>query len=177
MGIKGKNKQQTAAAQARANAAVAQTKQDLSVLTLRQKQESDKITLDQVRRYRQGMRERGSMAATLGDAGIAGGSTLRDAVTSVIQEDMDVGTLEASKGDITGQILLQKQGAIARGQSGINEAQSMLNQRTGGLAGTLQLISAGVSGYSQGKMLEPMFSGSSGAPAEPDPFRRGGANG
>ena len=175
MGIRAKNKQLTSQAQAAADASVTQANRDLSVLSLRQKQESDKITLDEVRRFRQGARERGSMAAVLGDAGVAGGSTLRDAVTSFIQEDMDVGTLEASKGDINDQLLLEKQGVIARGKSGVNQAQSLLNQRTSGTAGVLQLIGAGVSGYSQGKRLEPMFSGgSSRNPATPSPQRIGG---
>ena len=172
MEIKAKNKQLTNQAQATANAAVAQTSRDLSVITVRQKQESDKITLDQVRRYRQGTRERGAMSATLGDAGVAGGSTLRDAVTSIIQEDMDVGTLEASKGDTNDQLLLEKQGAIARGQSGVNSAQSMLNQRTDGTTGILQLISAGVSGYSTGKRLEPAYGG--GRTSAPQQIGRGG---
>ena len=137
-----------------------QTASDLALLQTRGLQESTKITMDQVRRYRQGARERATISSRIADAGVGGGTTVRDAVASVIQQEADIGTLETSKEWSKNQNIIEQRGAVVRGQSRINEAQSLLNQRTTTGPGVLQLISAGVSGFSQGKMLEPAFSGS-----------------
>lgn len=155
VGIKGKNKALTSQAQQMAAMAQKQTAVDLNTLDIRQAQEGARITLEQLRRIRQGTRERGTLQVRLADAGVAGGSTLRDVVASVIQEDQDLGSLETGRTWMEQQMNLEKQGAIARGQSQVNQAQSLLGQRTSGVSGVLQLIGAGVSGYSQGRMLEP----------------------
>ena len=159
MQIKSTNKGLTSQAQQLGVMAQRQTASDLALLQTRGYQEGARITLEQVRRYRQGVRERATLASRLGDSGVAGGTTLRDAVASVIQEAMDVGTLETSKDWATQQNILEQRAAVYRGQSTVNQAQGMLDQRTTTGPGMLQLISAGVSGYSQGKMLEPLFSG------------------
>ncbi len=155
MGIKAKNKALSSQAQQMALAGAQQTRMDLDVLETRRAQEGTRITLEQLRRIRQGTRERGILQTRLGDAGVAGGSTLRDVVTSVIQEDQDLSSLETGRDWMDEQITLEKRGVIARGQTQINEAQGLLNQRTSGTYAVLQLIGAGVSGYSQGRMLEP----------------------
>jgi hypothetical protein len=163
-GIKAQNKGLTSQAAQMGAMAQRQTASDIALLQTRGFQEGARITLEQVRRFRQGVRERGTLASRLGDSGVAGGTTLRDAVASVIQEEMDVGTLETSKDWATQQNILEQRAAVYRGQSTVNQAQGMLDQRTTTGPGMLQLISAGVSGYSQGKMLEPMFSGRAGGP-------------
>lgn len=149
-------------AQAAASTAEAQTRSDTKILQQRGFQESARITLEQVRRYRQGARERATTVARLGDAGVAGGSTVRDAITSVIQESLDIHTLETNRTWEMEQNILEQRAAVVRGQSQINQAGTLLNQagtildqRTSTGAGVLQMIGAGVSGYSQGKMLEP----------------------
>lgn len=151
--IKSQNKALTSQAQSMADSAITQVKSDLNVLGTRKTQVSDQITLEQVRRIRQGARERGTLQTRLADAGVAGGTTIRDTVASVIQEDIDLGTLDTKRDWAIQQIELEKRGAVARGQSEINKAQSLLGQRTSGTAGVLQLIGAGISGYSQGKQL------------------------
>lgn len=155
MGIKSKNKALTSQAQQMALAGAQQAQMDLDVLETRRAQEGTRITLEQLRRIRQGTRERGTLQTRLADAGVAGGSTLRDVITSVIQEDQDLGSLETGRDWMDEQITLEQRGALARGQSQINQAQGLLSQRTSGVSGVLQLIGAGVSGYAQGQMLEP----------------------
>lgn len=156
MGIQAKNAAASSQATAMAGVAVAQTRGTLAQINLREKQESDKVTLEQVRRMRQGIRERSTIASRAADSGIAGGSTLRDAVASVIQEEQDIATLETNKEWISQQMALEKQGAVARGQSQVNQAQGILDSRTSGLGGVLDVLSAGVSGYAMGQRLEPM---------------------
>ena len=161
-GIQSKNKGLTTQAQQLASLASRQVRSDLDALELQRQQKSSQITLEQVRRLRQGLRERSTIASRLADSGVAGGTTVRDAVASVIQEEMDVATLETNKSWVDAQSSLEKRAAVARGQSQINQAQGLLDQRQSTGASVLQLISAGVSGYSQGAMLEPMFAGTPG---------------
>ena len=71
-------------------------------------------------------------------------------------------TLETNRSWVDAQSNLEKRAAVVRGQSQINQAQGLLDQRQSTGASVLQLISAGVSGYSQGAMLEPMFAGTPG---------------
>lgn len=176
--IRGSNQAATSQAIALGEQARRQTTSDLALLQTRGYQESAKITLDQVRRYRQGLRERSTIGARLADAGVAGGTTLRDAVASVIQEESDVATMETQKDWQRQQNVMEQKAAVVRGQSRVNEAQGLLESRTQAGPGVLQLISAGISGYSQGKMLEPMFSGNSGfnalrdTPASPSTRQR-----
>jgi len=134
-----------------------QLRHDQATIELRRAQESDSITLEQVRRFRQGLRERGTMVVRLGDSGVAGGSTLRDTITSVIQEESDVGTMEHRKSVGDAQLQLERRGAEVRALSQLGKSQDVYRSgqvSTG--AGVLQLISAGVSGYSMGKQLEPI---------------------
>lgn len=167
--IRGGTKQLTSNARALAGQVVQQTRSDIDLLQLQGYQTGAKITLDQVRRYRQGARERSTISARTADAGVGGGTTIRDAVASVIQQESDVATMETQKDWALNQNIMEQKAAVVRGQSRVNEAQSMLNQRTGTGPGVLQLISAGVSGYSAGKQLEPMYSGKSGYVAPPTP--------
>ena len=160
MGIQGQNQAATSQAQALAGMAQAQVRSDLDILTARQTQESTRITIEQVRRMQQGVRERATIATRVADSGIGGGSTLRDAVANTIMESTDVGTLETSREWMKDQMVLEKRGAVVRGQSTMNQAQGMLDSRTSGAGGLLHLISAGVSGYAQGQRLEPMKGGS-----------------
>ena len=157
MGIQGQNQAATSQAQALAGMAQAQVRSDLDILTARQTQESATITLEQVRRMRLGQRERGMVAARMADTGAGGGTTLRETVASVISEEVDIGTMETQRGWMHDQAVLEKRGAIVRGQSTINQAQGMLDSRTSGAGGLLHLISAGVSGFAQGRRLEPML--------------------
>ena len=159
-GIRSQNQALSSQAQQMAAGAVRQTQSDLDLLELRKSQVSTMITLEQVRRMRQGQRERSTLAARLGDAGVAGGTTVRDAVASVIQEETDLATLETKKEWNVNQLLMEQREAVTRGQSKINQAQGLLSQRTQAGPGVLQLIGAGLSGYSTGKQLEPMFVGS-----------------
>lgn len=156
MGIQGQNQAATSQAQALAGMAQAQVRSDLDILTQRTYQESAKITMEQVRRMRQAEREKAVVATRVADSGLGGGSTLRDAVALSIQEMMDVGTLETSRDWMKDQMVLEKRGAVVRGQSTMNQAQGMLDSRTSGAGGILHLISAGVSGYAQGQQLERM---------------------
>lgn len=157
--IKGNNKTLTSQAQGLATQAATQVRSDLSVLSLREQQAGSQISLEQVRRFRQGVRERGTLASRLADSGVGGGTSIRDAVASVIQEEQDVATLETNRTWMESQSALEKKAAVTRGQSAINQSQGLLDQRTTGVGGVLQLIGAGVSGYSQGTMLEPMSAG------------------
>lgn len=156
MEIRGTNKTLTSQAQGLATQAATQVRSDLSILNLREQQTGSQISLEQVRRFRQGVRERGTLASRLADSGVGGGTSIRDAVASVIQEEQDVATLETNRTWMESQSELEKKAAVTRGQSGINQAQGLLDQRTTGTSGVLQLIGAGVSGYSQGTMLAPM---------------------
>jgi len=158
-GIRSQNQALTSQAQQMAAGAIRQTQSDLDLLELRKSQVSTTITLEQVRRMRQGQRERSTLAARLADAGVAGGTTVRDAVASVIQEETDLATLETKKEWNVNQLLMEQREAVTRGQSQINQAQGLLSQRTQAGPGVLQLIGAGLSGYSTGKQLEPMFVG------------------
>ena len=157
MGIRAQNQAATSQAQALAGMAQAQVRSDLDILSVRQAQESTTISLEQVRRMRLGQRERGMMAARMADTGVGGGTTLRETVASVISEEVDIGTMETQRGWIHDQTVLDKRAAVVRGQSTMNQAQGMLDSRTSGAGGLLHLLSAGVSGFSQGRLLEPML--------------------
>lgn len=157
--IGGNNKSLTSQAQQVASGAVKQTQSDLDILTTRGEQISSTITLDQIRRIKQGTRERSTLQARAADSGVAGGSSVRDTVASIIQEELDLSTLDTQRDWSLAQNELEKREAITRGQSTLNQAKSILGQRTSGVSGVLQLIGAGISGYSQGKMLEPTFTG------------------
>ena len=154
-GIRSQNSALTSQAQAVASNTTRQVQSSIDLLELQKSQRSTAITLDQVRRYRQGERERSTLVSRLADSGVAGGTTVRDAVSSVIQEELDLGTLETQKQWEEAQVEQQKRSVIAEGQSQLNQAQGLLSQRTQAGPGVLQLIGAGISGYSQGKMLEP----------------------
>lgn len=155
--MKAQGLQTAYAAQALAQQAQQQLKVDQATIELRRAQSSDNITLEQVRRFSQGLRERGIMSARLADAGVAGGSTLRDAVTSVIQEETDVGTIERRKQIQDAQLIMERRGAEVRAESQLNKAQDIYRSgKTPTGAGVLQLLAAGVSGYATGKQLEPM---------------------
>ena len=150
MQIKGRNQQLTEAARSQAGSAVEQTQADYQQLELQRDQERTKITVEEYRRLRQGERERGMLSAKLADAGVGGGSTLRDAVASQIQQDIDMGTLENNFGSTSAEISNQKNASYYKGRAQVNDAQSKLNTRTGGAATVLSLIGAGVQGYSSG---------------------------
>ena len=153
--IKANNRALAAQAQSIVTGAVKQGRADIRMLNLRQTQTADAITLDQVRRYSQGRRERGTLVARVADAGVSGASSIRDVVASVIQEDMDIGTMEAQKKATIGQLNMEKLGVKAQVESQVNKARSLVNQQTTGLSSVLGIISAGVSGYATGKQLEP----------------------
>lgn len=156
-GIRSQSSQAAHQAAAVAAAAQQQVRSDQAIIELRRAQTSDNITLEQVRRMRQGQRERGVISARLGDAGVAGGSTLRTAVASAIQEDEDIGTLGHKGATADAQLNLERRGAEVRALSQLGKAQDIYQQgQTSVGAGVLQFISAGVSGYSTGKRLEPI---------------------
>lgn len=155
--IEAQSEQMTSQALGLIQASTAQAMSDLDLLSLREAQEADAITLEQVRRTRQGTRERGALASRLADSGVTGGSTVRDAVTSVIQELTDVSTWEHRKRTMRLQSTAEKQAAITRGKTGVASGQRMLEgAKVDPLAGFISVFSAGLEGYSRGSMLQPM---------------------
>ena len=155
LGQIGRTKTAYANALATAQAAKVQTEANMAAIGVRQAQESNRITVEQVRRFAQGRRERASLAARAADAGIVGGSLERDAIASLIQEEIDVGILEANKDMTLSQLEAEKQGEYMKGQSAIGQAQSEIDSVPGTASNVLELISSGVSGYMTGKSLEP----------------------
>lgn len=153
--IQGANRALSTQAQALVTGAVKQGRADIRALNLRKTQTANAITLDQVRRYAQGRRERGTLVSRVADAGVSGASSVRDVVASVIQEEMDIGTMEAQKGMALGQLDMEKLGVKAQVETQVNKARSLVAQQSTGLSSVLGIISAGVSGYATGKQLEP----------------------
>jgi hypothetical protein len=150
-----KSQQQSMGQEAAVNAAnaVAEARATMASLQVRRKQEATRVSLDQVRRYAQGRRERSTILTRSADALGGGASTVRDMVASVIQEEIDLGTLETSKEWADNQLVQEQIGAANRAVSGISQSQAHLDSRPGGFASVLQVIGAGVSGYSQGVSL------------------------
>ena len=164
LAIQATNQQIGAAAQTRVTNAAAQTRADLTAIEKRKAQVSEAITLDQVRRYAQGRRERSTLAARLADAGISGGSTVRDAVASVIQEEMDVGTLEVEEQWQQEELTGREVSAVNRYKSAVNASRAEMDSQVTGLPGVLSMVSAGVSGYATGRRLQPRNTDWKGAP-------------
>ena len=155
--IKAQNKRLQAESTLLATNAAEQSKMDLKAIKMRTTQEDVRITLEQIRRYRQGMRERGTLMARLSDAGVSGGTTIRDAIASVIQEESDIGSIETKRDWMHTQALIEQEGAIGRAKGQLSQSQNIMDSQTGGFATGLQLIGSGISGMSQGRAFENQY--------------------
>jgi len=129
---------------------------------VRLNQESKAITLEQVRRSRQGARERSSIQAAAAESGLYGGSQQRAEIASIIQEAEDISILESNRDAAIEQTEATKLGIKAEGQSRLNEAKGIAESAPTGLEMGLTLLGDGMAGYSQGERLEAQGTGSFG---------------
>lgn len=152
MAIQAQNQMLTEQAQIKAQYAVDKARADYSQLELRRQQENTRITVEQYRQMRQGLRTNAKSSVRLADAGVYGGSTLRDVVANSIETQLNEGTLENNLNMTEAEISNKELSVYNQSQSLRNEAQSSLNKRTGQTATVLGLIGTGLSAYSSGSL-------------------------
>lgn len=152
--IGGKNEQLTNQAVAEADYAIKDAEYKNQRLNVRQSQEQESISLDQLRRARQGRRERSSLGARLSEAGIYGGSTARSEIASLIQEHEDIQILDRNKELLAENTAASKLSVKAEGETRLNRSQALLNERTSGGMAALSIFSSAASGYFQGQGLQ-----------------------
>lgn len=154
LAIRGKNQQLTDQAVAEANYAVKDAEYKNQRLNVRQSQEQEGISLEQVRRARQGRRERSALGVRLSEAGVYGGSSAREEIASMIQEHEDIQILDRNKDLIAENTAASKLSVKAEGQTRLNQANATLKSRTPAGLTALSIFSSAASGYLQGQSLE-----------------------
>lgn len=152
--VSAQNKALGAQAESVASATLANQREELAQIRLRQTEEAQATALKKTQRMRQGVKERSTLRARQAESGLSGVSAVRDMVASYIREGEDIGVAEGNL-EMTNRNLAQAQRtSLSKAEAGLAEARGLAGRRTGGFPLALQLIGAGVEGYSQGKMLQ-----------------------
>lgn len=154
LAISGKNEELTNQAKSEAEYAIKDAEAKNQRLNVRQLQEQEGISLEQVRRARQGRRERASLGVRLSEAGVYGGSSARAEIASMIQEHEDMQILERNKDLVEENTAASKLAVKAEGQTRLNRAGAILESRTPPGLAALSIFSSAASGYLQGQSLE-----------------------
>lgn len=139
--------QQNDAAGAQMDAATAAARQDYILLNRKQEEVGKQEALEATERVRQGERERAKMRVAMGEAGVAGVTPLRVLGNSMLQEQYDVGVMEANRDAQFMSVQDEKNKVNADAASRINVAKS--NVVSPFMAG-LQIAGSGVKGYMSG---------------------------
>lgn len=134
--------------------ALVQTEFDMGALKTRTYQEDTRITLESIRRLRQGLRERGALTARLADAGVGGSSTLRDAIASVIQEEEELGTIETKRSFMRSQAYREREAIHMGYAQQRGQAQSVWDSRPSWVSTGLEMMGSYASGYGIGLKLQ-----------------------
>ena len=129
-----------------ANYASETTETQLEALQVQRAQHEQAMSLQTVQLMQAGDRERAILSSRLAESGIAGSLSKREIASSVIAEEMQLGTLETQSKWDSQMYRQQELSIVASGRSMINQARDVAasGRRDPALTG-LQLISTGVS--------------------------------
>jgi hypothetical protein len=109
----------------------------------RQFQENTRVIQEQFERKRQGVRERSKLNALIGESGVSGGSSVRQLVTSFIQEDIDLGVIDTNKEFSDDKFTQDRADIVTEAQSTIKSIRSGVDNK---FTSALKIIRAGVGG-------------------------------
>jgi len=119
---------------------------DTNILKTQAQQIETQSNLETQERQRQALRERARMMVAMGEAGVSGSSPLRELYNSSLQENYDLGIINANEANRLSQNQAQVQAVEAQRLSRVNEAQSQkTNPYLASLFGGIQGIGEGLS--------------------------------
>lgn len=149
-----------AQASALASGAVAEANTNYALLTGQQSEVSAKASQDVSLKVRQALRARAMIRVAQAESGVTTRGD-RDVSTVMTQAAEDIGTIETNRDAAIGSIQVQKLSVQRGAQVNIERANELIDSRTPPWLAALQMASAGISGYAQGRSA---FGPSSGAP-------------
>jgi Mrp family chromosome partitioning ATPase len=118
---------------------------DTNILKTQEQQIETQSNLETQERQRQALRERARMMVAMGESGVSGSSPLRELYNSKLQENYDIGIIDANEANRLSQNQAQIQAVEAQRLSRINEANAQKsNPYLSSLFGGIQGISEGL---------------------------------
>lgn len=143
------------AAIATANAANKAAEAQYQQLKLQREQADKKAQQDVYLRQQKANEELARMRVAAGEMGVTGNSPLHELASTMLNENQDVGIIEANRENVAEQINAEAKGVYAQADSRIAQASASI---TDPLVGALKIGSAGLSGYASGKYMSKLWS-------------------
>jgi hypothetical protein len=143
--------QQNRAANDMADNANQAAARDQALISRRQTEINDKLTLDNLERARQANRDKGKVNVSAAEGGVMGNSVLRQLNDTLFQMEYDQDIYENAAVSDMAAAQDQRHAVRATQQGRVNQAKSM---HTGPLMSGLQIGSSAYGGYWRGKSYE-----------------------